>query len=409
MAQRDSNVFLYLFIIVLFLFTIMTTLYFLSDAENADLAIQVDDARDETRDIESDHRRVVQELQELRTLLAGPEYEESWPGDEFFRQNVLKSQIEVRVNGALAHIGRPQKEYKYLLEPYGDLQSLFLQYQQSLDEARAARQQADEARVEQSKTNSGATEKLQAEVASLLSRISDLEASIEDANASSQEREEGFLQQIEELTSDYSDQIVTLRRELNFTKIDRDNIEIRLNSCQEESRRETTLEDVDPDGEVVRVLSQQGIAWINLGRRSHMRKKLRFTVFQGGQGGRRAYKGLIEVQRVHEDYSEVRILEQTSELNPITGGDSIASPFYNPDRSPVFVIAGTQLTTPGLSVDYLRTKIGSFGGVLQAAVDLDTDFLVLTENYKGSAEYRTGRDLGVTMIRERDLLQFIGL
>ena len=117
----------------------------------------------------------------------------------------------------------------------------------------------------------------------------------------------------------------------------------------------------------------------------------------------------MEVQRVNKDHSEVRILEQISELNPITSGDMIASPFYNPERSPVFVIAGSQLTTPGISLDYLRTKIEAFGGVSETAVDLNTDFLVLTENYKSSPEYRTGRDLGVTMIRERDLLQFIGL
>jgi NAD-dependent DNA ligase len=48
-----------------------------------------------------------------------------------------------------------------------------------------------------------------------------------------------------------------------------------------------------------------------------------------------------------------------------------------------------------------------FGGTISDSVALDTDFVVALKGYEDSAVYDLARDLGVTILREKELLEFI--
>jgi NAD-dependent DNA ligase len=50
----------------------------------------------------------------------------------------------------------------------------------------------------------------------------------------------------------------------------------------------------------------------------------------------------------------------------------------------------------------------SYGAQIRDKVDINTEFLVATKNFENTPEYKAARELGVTVIRERDLLEFIG-
>ncbi len=106
--------------------------------------------------------------------------------------------------------------------------------------------------------------------------------------------------------------------------------------------------------------------------------------------------------------SEVRIIDEVDSLNPIAPGDFVASPLYDPESDLIFVFAGTELESGRITRDNLVMKMESYGAKIGDKVDLSTDYLVAMKNYESSPEYRTARELGVTVIRERDLLEFIG-
>jgi NAD-dependent DNA ligase len=110
---------------------------------------------------------------------------------------------------------------------------------------------------------------------------------------------------------------------------------------------------------------------------------------------------------VESDFSEVAVLENLDRFNPISAGDQITSPFFDQSDVPHFVFAGEVATNGKYSVEDMVRKIELFGGVVSTSVALDTDFVVAVKGYEETEEYDLARDLGVTILREQELLDFI--
>ncbi|MEM7263327.1 MAG: BRCT domain-containing protein, partial [Planctomycetota bacterium] len=182
----------------------------------------------------------------------------------------------------------------------------------------------------------------------------------------------------------------------------------RIGFLEREINKEQTFAQVTPDGEILRVADAEGFAWINLGRNHRLRRGLVFDVFQYVKGGRKLRKGKVEVARVEDDYAEVRVLESLDRFNPISAGDKIASPFYEQDATPVFVIAGDKMFNERLSREEVVRRIQRFGGQVEDDVRVETTYLVAIDGYQDSSQYKTARELGVTVLRENELLEFIG-
>ena len=121
------------------------------------------------------------------------------------------------------------------------------------------------------------------------------------------------------------------------------------------------------------------------------------------------FKGRVEVRQVDEISAEVRVIEQVdAERNPIVAGDLITSPFYDQKEEPIFVFAGTKLTSQEMTEDFLRAKLSGYGVQVKGNVDINTSYLVALEDYEKTTEFKVAERLGVPILREKELMEFIG-
>lgn len=137
------------------------------------------------------------------------------------------------------------------------------------------------------------------------------------------------------------------------------------------------------DGQVVQTVPDQGIVYISLGQRDHIKAGMTFAVYSRIRGIPADGKGkaTIKVNNVFDTTSECTVT--TSNIgDPIVNGDVIANPVYDRDRKFNFVVAGDfDLDFDGKIDDpageQVRRMIQDWGGQLQQVVDTRTDFVVL--------------------------------
>jgi NAD-dependent DNA ligase len=201
--------------------------------------------------------------------------------------------------------------------------------------------------------------------------------------------------------------VYKLQRDLSITQNLLQRSNDRIEELKREIVREQTFAMIEPDGEILNVSEELGKAWISLGTKNKLRRGLVFDVFAYQKGGKRISKGRVEVLKVESDFSEVAVLENLDRFNPISAGDQITSPFFDQSDVPHFVFAGEVATNGKYSVEDMVRKIELFGGVVSTSVALDTDFVVAVKGYEETEEYDLARDLGVTILREQELLDFI--
>ncbi|MCA8959897.1 MAG: hypothetical protein KDC38_05265 [Planctomycetes bacterium] len=233
-------------------------------------------------------------------------------------------------------------------------------------------------------------------------------AQLESTRTSTAEEIEKLRDQIATMADEHSDEVQDLNTNLLIKVNKIIQLEERIRVIEREINQERTFADVTPDGEILRVSEEEGYAWINIGRDDRVRRGLVFDVFTYVKGGRKLRKGRVEVARLEGDYAEVRILDQIDRFNPISAGDQIASPFYNKDTTPVFVIAGEELHKKGISKEEVVRRIEQFGGQVEDDVRVETTYVVAASGYQDTPQYRTARELGVTILRESELMEFIG-
>jgi NAD-dependent DNA ligase len=412
MAQREGSVYLYLFIVAVVLFFVMAIAFFFENAAKNELAGQFEAQRATTQNLTGSNKDLSDELAALRGLVSGTKYsEDENEGTTAFiasiRENEL-SKLQKTINDALGELEELPRSYDNLIAPYDDLQSLLQNLREARKEALQARDVASNELAEATKSSENTVTELRSKYNEALDRIRELDASNADIDSSYKAEKAGWVRRIDDLRSDLADQKITFERERDFERNKLSSVQRRLDGILSEVEKSRSFENVEPDGQLQEVLGVSNKGWINLGRRDHIHKGLPFRVFQYVKGGKKEYKGRVEVIKVADRVSEVRILEEGDSLNPITAGDFITSPFYDPDENPVFVFAGSQLSTSAVSRQTLEARMAYFGAVIQDKVDLDTDFVVALEGYEASTEFAAAKQLGVTIIRDRELLEFVG-
>jgi hypothetical protein len=389
-------------------FGVMTAWFFINNAEKERLRGELQAKETQIQQLNKSNRTLTTERAELQELIAGPSAAQ-WAGTAAILGDDLKGKAEKAINAALQEKGEaPPRNYTYLTEPYKDIESLFLWYREARDTAHNARAADNDALVKAKAAADEAIAKLREEHQTSLQRITELEARVEDLDNQGKQEKAGFVRDIEQLKRENSDRTITMTRELNRKDTEIGSLKRRIEDLLSEANKAKTIEDIEPDGRILNLSGLAGKGWIDLGRVNHLRKGLVFRVFQYVKGGKKAYKGRAEVIKVDETVSEVRILEEDDALNPISNGDYIFSPFYDPEAQPVFVFGGTGLAAKDVTKEYLVMKMKDYGAVVKDKVDLYTDYLVALTDYESSPEYKAARELNVTVIRERDLLEFIG-
>ena len=192
---------------------------------------------------------------------------------------------------------------------------------------RLPRTRTREVETERDTARSELEDEKDAEIASLRNQqgidqgqISDLENRLSEADA----RERA-------LKEDYDAQIASLQKDIQT-------LEGRV--AEQGRKLEVLRNPEEPDGEVLRVDNNLGIAYIDIGREDLLRRGTRFAVFRYGKGGVRQATGVVEVRKLYDDMAEVGVIETYDALDPIAPGDQIAAPLYSRDMQREFVLIG---------------------------------------------------------------------
>ena len=170
-----------------------------------------------------------------------------------------------------------------------------------------------------------------------------------------------------------------------------------------------TLMSCEPDGEIILADNKLGHAYIDLMRRDGLRVGMIFDVFRYIKGGRTKTKGKIEVKVVNDDKpSQAAIIECLEpEDDPIVKGDHIISPLFDKKKVRVFVFAG-DLVNPLYTKYEMTKKIQEMGAKVAPEVTVETDFLVVGKGAEDTEQYSRAIQLGVIIMREEELLRYIG-
>lgn len=299
------------------------------------------------------------------------------------------------------------RSYESLTDLYTDSVDTIRFLNNELNSQRSLAEAKDQEYMEVVSSKSNLGTQLNEEIDSLRGQVNDFQVELEGARSRGREESQRLLEENEQLVQDHSAVLYKLQRDLSITENLLQRANDRIEELKREIVREETFAMVKPDGEILNVSEELGKAWISLGTKNKLRRGLVFDVFAYQKGGKRISKGRVEVLKVEEDFSEVAVLENLDRFNPISAGDQITSPFFDQDDVPHFVFAGEAATNGKYSVEEMVRKIELFGGVVSTSVALDTDFVVAVKGYEETDEYGLARDLGVTILRERELLDFI--
>lgn len=94
-----------------------------------------------------------------------------------------------------------------------------------------------------------------------------------------------------------------------------------------------------PDGEILSVSSRLPLGWINIGAHDRLSRGMRFEV-RSSRPGASGVKAWAEVTRVEAERGEVRFLELSDPLDPVTAGDVIVNPLFDPTGGRNAVLVG---------------------------------------------------------------------
>ena len=299
------------------------------------------------------------------------------------------------------------RSYESLTDLYTDSVDTIRFLNNELNSQRSLAEAKDQEYMEVVTSKSNLGTQLNEEIDSLRGQVNDFQVELEGARSRGREESQRLLEENEQLVQDHSAVLYKLQRDLSITENLLQRANDRIEELKREIVREETFAMVKPDGEILNVSEELGKAWISLGTKNKLRRGLVFDVFAYQKGGKRISKGRVEVLKVEDDFSEVAVLENLDRFNPISAGDQITSPFFDQDDVPHFVFAGEAATNGKYSVEEMVRRIELFGGVVSTSVALDTDFVVAVKGYEETEEYGLARDLGVTILRERELLDFI--
>jgi len=132
----------------------------------------------------------------------------------------------------------------------------------------------------------------------------------------------------------------------------------------------------EPDGSVVAV-STADTCYIDLGSKQLLRRGTRFKVFTYGKNGAMREKGMVEVSSVQDNMAECTVVDVKDRLDPISRGDKISAPNYDPEMPREFVLTGR--FPSGYSRAMVADRLRALGAKVSDKVGPTTDFLVLGE------------------------------
>jgi hypothetical protein len=215
------------------------------------------------------------------------------------------------------------------------------------------------------------------------------------------------------------------------------------------------------DGRVILSDPQRNLVVIDRGTADKVRNGYRFEVFGLQIGRTKLHKGYLEVRRATPSFSECYVVARTLRLprdplssyiasspeelyspyhesgkrganvqmltgepksvelsqnrdDPIIKGDYVQNPFYHPNRSYTFYVAGDKTVVHGLqksAIVYpwkqIQQVLENYGCRVSPTVDLHVDYVIAQKNPQEDKEYEKAVRLGIPVIYEWELFRFL--
>jgi NAD-dependent DNA ligase len=245
-----------------------------------------------------------------------------------------------------------------------------------------------------------------------ISRLEGEKAALESARAQEQRELSDRIASLETEKRDLDDQLETLRDEMKEAIATRENTILALKQDVQKlkKRRWDVQNPIGPDGQVLAVTDDQGLAVLNRGKADHLQPGTTFTVYTLGKGAQKIEKGVVTVLDVDSKTARARVLSLLNPMNPIVTGDYFESATYNPEEVLHFHLLG-RMRKYGKTDAAARLR--ELGQVVDEEVGIDTDFLVLgapeneDESLRDTDAYRRAQELGIRVITEAQLSSFL--
>lgn len=138
-----------------------------------------------------------------------------------------------------------------------------------------------------------------------------------------------------------------------------------------------------PDGAVVDV-SNANTCYVDIGAKQMLRRGTRFKVFNYTKNGAMHEKGMIEITKVEDAMAAATVTELKDKSDPISKGDKIAAPNYDPKMPREFVLMGR--FPSGYSRAMVADRLRSLGATVKDKVGPATDFLVMGDKEDAAAK-----------------------
>ena len=413
MAQREGSVYLMLFVVAMMLFVLVTVGFIMKIQERDKLQDDLGKARDNVADGVDANKLLAGELRSLKGLVVGENRIDEFNDTSALKENVKSthlSSVLSSINQANKDLNRkPHPEFANLLDPYSQFPGIFKEYQSIRDEAIAERDTADKTFTAAIGSREETIKTLTKDLQEQRAQVAEAQQQYEDCQSSHLTSVERLKQEFEDKEEEWTEKELSSNRQLQRKDSEISTLHILVKKLQSKDRQLLTLADAHPDGKLVHVSNDLGKGWVNIGRKNHLKNGLIFRVYRPIKGGKKMFKGRVEVRQVDELSAEVRVIEEVEPLrNPIAAGDLITSPFYDQKEEPIFVFAGTKLASQEMTEDFLRAKLTGYGVLVKGNVDINTSYLVALEDYEKTTEFKVAERLGVPILREKELMEFIG-
>lgn len=210
-------------------------------------------------------------------------------------------------------------------------------------------------------------------------RITTLQQQLNDANQAAQSRQsdlEGEVASVRSTLSDTENSLSTARGETD---------DVLRAKREREAEYETRLANVtkvlewqkEPeraDGKILETSEKLGLAWINIGKHNRLYAGMRFAIKDGTPGVERI-KAYCEVLQVNDEMSEVIVSDVRDKFDPVTAGDIVYNPIYDPVGIRNAVLVGRFTGT--YNETELRALLGGIRINIQENLDKTTDYLVV--------------------------------
>jgi hypothetical protein len=402
--RKQSNAMLYTLITFVGLFIATTTVAVIYYVKAEEYRTAKDDLQRDIDNLATDPER-----RALGTIVGTKQPGKTWLGTmvDYFDKTVVMvvggvaepNSVEVKVNNSNTKVSDVQKlaqEHITIGDPNttGLVQiarglkaeldksiNANLETQKQLDDLQTRFENADKANFEKEQTLLAEKAKLEQQVTDIEQKYNENSALLEQTTSEQVKTLRDQLQQTRDGMKALNDEMLKTREELKVAQDDLKSEKEKLSKIEPGPDREVLAH--QPDGKVILIDDQAQVVHLNIGIDDHVYQGLTLTVYDRGTSIPEDGKGKAEVEvfDVAKTYSAARIIQ--SELTkPILHGDLVANLIWDADRTNVFVIAGDfDLDNDGMldynGADKVKTLIEKWGGRVDDAISIDTNFIVL--------------------------------